>query len=186
MASTFLDQLRKRSRKKQPSERTAAAIALRERMLDGCTACGQRATHHDHVRWLLAYLIDWHHREEKAEWWEFFRLRELPEEDLFDEPKAIAGLRACRRDGTVSQQEGQAYWQHDSPISVSAQEVELAEGDKLRRQDDKPFGEVLALDRLGAHTRCETRKGSRRSSCSRVLARRRGHTLAPGLGDAVC
>jgi len=29
-----------------------------------------------------------------------------------------------------------------------SQEVEVAEGDKLRRQDDRPFGEVIALDRI--------------------------------------
>src|SRR5205823_6317034 len=29
------------------------------------------------ARWLLAHLLDWHRREAKAPWWEFFRLREL-------------------------------------------------------------------------------------------------------------
>lgn len=44
------------------------------------------------ARWLLAYLLDWHRREDKAVWWEYFRLKDLPEQDLFDEGQALAGL----------------------------------------------------------------------------------------------
>ena len=51
----------------------------------------------EQIRWLLAYLIDWHRRESKAEWWEFFRLCELPEEELLDESLAIAGLTFVER-----------------------------------------------------------------------------------------
>lgn len=43
-------------------------------------------------RWLLANSLDWHRREKKAAWWEFFRLRDLTPEDLLDERAAIAGL----------------------------------------------------------------------------------------------
>jgi predicted RecB family nuclease len=45
-----------------------------------------------HGRWLLANILDWHRREKKAAWWEFFRLRDLTPEDLLDERAAIAGL----------------------------------------------------------------------------------------------
>jgi len=43
-------------------------------------------------RWLLANLLDWHRREAKAPWWEYFRLRALTDEELLDERAAIAGL----------------------------------------------------------------------------------------------
>ncbi|MFI5226982.1 MAG: TM0106 family RecB-like putative nuclease [Candidatus Limnocylindrales bacterium] len=43
-------------------------------------------------RWLLAALLDWHRRDAKPAWWEFFRLRRLALEDLFDESAAITGL----------------------------------------------------------------------------------------------
>ena len=48
---------------------------------------------------LLAYLIDWHYREDKVAWWEFFRLRDLPDEDLFDERSAVTGLEFVERLG---------------------------------------------------------------------------------------
>ncbi|MBI2220392.1 MAG: DNA2/NAM7 family helicase, partial [Acidobacteria bacterium] len=93
-------------------------------------------------------LIDWHHREEKAEWWEYFRLRELPEEDLLDEVKAIAGLEHVAELGPFLSKKGKATGSIIHRYRFPLQEVELTEGDKLRRQDDQPFGEVLALDRI--------------------------------------
>jgi uncharacterized protein len=38
-------------------------------------------------------MLEWHHREEKAPWWEYFRLRELNDEQLLDEKQAVAGLK---------------------------------------------------------------------------------------------
>ena len=72
------------------------------------TGGSYRPHHPDHPRWLLAFLIDWHHREEKANWWEYFRLQALPEEDLMDEPKAHYRPSACRRSRTLSGKEGEA------------------------------------------------------------------------------
>jgi len=146
--------------KNQPSERTAVAVALRERMLAGVAPEASEATHHDHARWLLAYLIDWHHREEKAEWWEFFRLRELPEEDLLDEPKAIAGLEHVGELGPFLSKKGKPTGSTIHRYRYPPQEMELAEGDKLRRQDDAPFGEVLALDRLARTLDVKRGKGA--------------------------
>ena len=37
------------------------------------------------ARWVLANILDWHRREEKAVWWEYFRLRELTADELLDE-----------------------------------------------------------------------------------------------------
>jgi predicted RecB family nuclease len=51
------------------------------------------------ARSLLANLLDWHRREDKAEWWEFFRLGELSDDELLDEKAAISGLRLEQRIG---------------------------------------------------------------------------------------
>ncbi|TPI65518.1 TM0106 family RecB-like putative nuclease [Mesorhizobium sp. B3-1-3] len=45
-----------------------------------------------HARWILANILDWHRREAKATWWEFFRLRDLSAEELMDERSGLAGL----------------------------------------------------------------------------------------------
>jgi predicted RecB family nuclease len=49
--------------------------------------------------WVLAHILDWHRRENKAKWWEFFRLREVPEEELIDERAALVGLRFAETSG---------------------------------------------------------------------------------------
>lgn len=45
-----------------------------------------------HSRWLLAYLLEWHRREEKASWWELFRLGDLSSGDLLTEKSGLGNL----------------------------------------------------------------------------------------------
>jgi uncharacterized protein len=114
--------------------------------------------HPDHPKWLLAYLIDWHRREVNAEWWEFFRLRGLPEEDLFDERDAVAGLQFVDRVDVIRRVDnnkptGSVIDRYTYPL----QEIEIGVKGKLRLQDDNPFGEVVAHDRI--NRTLEVRKG---------------------------
>jgi uncharacterized protein len=43
-------------------------------------------------RWLLAQLLDWHRRNDKPAWWDYFRLRKLTPEELVDESEPIGEL----------------------------------------------------------------------------------------------
>src|SRR5690606_22029564 len=45
-----------------------------------------------HARWLLGHILDWHRREQKAVWWEYFRLAALTADDLLDERAGVSGL----------------------------------------------------------------------------------------------
>ncbi len=90
----------KRARRpRSVDERAQRVEALRARLLDGVPRSARERSDEQQARWLLAYLLDWHRREDKAVWWEYFRLRELPEEDLFDEPRGARrpGVRRARR-----------------------------------------------------------------------------------------
>ncbi|PYU22701.1 MAG: nuclease [Acidobacteria bacterium] len=42
--------------------------------------------------WLLANLLEYHRREDKSAWWEYYRLCELSEEELLEDKNALAGL----------------------------------------------------------------------------------------------
>lgn len=44
------------------------------------------------ARWLLAYILDWHRREDKAAWWEYYRLSDLSADDLTEERAGLSGL----------------------------------------------------------------------------------------------
>lgn len=63
------------------------------RLLEGLPLDGADRNAEQNANWVLAHLLDWHRRENKAKWWEFFRLRDVPEEDLIDERAALVGLR---------------------------------------------------------------------------------------------
>jgi len=49
-------------------------------------------TNEQQARWILAHILEWHRRENKAAWWEFFRLRDLTPDELVGERAAISGL----------------------------------------------------------------------------------------------
>jgi predicted RecB family nuclease len=44
------------------------------------------------ARWILANVLDWHRREEKTSWWEFFRLSDLSVDELMEERAGLSGL----------------------------------------------------------------------------------------------
>jgi uncharacterized protein len=92
------------------------------------------------AEYLLAYLLDFHRREDKAGWWEYFRLRELPEDDLFEEPRALAGLEFAAE---LRQIKKSFVHRYRYPV----QEVEIRRKDELKTQDGKHFAEVVAIDR---------------------------------------
>ncbi len=73
-------------------ERQRKTAALAEALMRGVSADPAQRSDEDAARWLLANLLDWHRRESKADSWEYFRLKDLTDEDLLDEKGAISGL----------------------------------------------------------------------------------------------
>ncbi len=134
-----------------PSEVLDEALSrtreLSGRLLAGLPAERAERSDAEQAQWLLAHLLEWHRREDKATWWEYFRLVELGDEDLLDEPVAIGGLRferrveATKRGGVVDR------------YAFPAQETRLRPGDKplSRESGTSPIAEVVALDPV-AHT----------------------------------
>ncbi|MGH8625756.1 MAG: TM0106 family RecB-like putative nuclease [Gammaproteobacteria bacterium] len=91
------------------------------------------------ARWLLAHLLDWHRREAKAPWWEYFRLRDLSDTDLLEERAAIAGLKFVGRMGGSNRSPVDRY-------TYPFQETEIRAGDELNLPDGVPFAKVEAND----------------------------------------
>jgi uncharacterized protein len=91
-----------------------------------------------HARWLLANLIDWHRREGKAAWWEYFRLRDLSAEDLLDERAGLSGLVFVEAIGGTEKAPVHRY-------RFPPQETELRGGEDLRNVGGDPFGSVDAI-----------------------------------------
>jgi predicted RecB family nuclease len=79
-----------------PGEQLLEALELtrrrEERLREGISADVTRRTSDEQGRWLLSRLIDWHRREDRPQWWNWYRLRDMAVEDLVGEREALAGL----------------------------------------------------------------------------------------------
>ncbi len=98
----------------------------------------------DRGRWLLAQLLNWHRREDKAFWWNFFRLlEELTDEERFEDSEPIAHTTL------------EDSWPDDSPRSRSniyqfsfpPQDHSIKVGERpIDPITQKDVGEVVYLD----------------------------------------
>ena len=118
-------------------ERERRARELAERLLAGVPEEGR--SDEQQARWLLAHMLDWHRREEKAPWWEYYRLRDLSPEELLEETAALSGLEFVER---VSPK---------GPVDryrFPAQETRIREDGELRvaGPEGQTFGTVVAMD----------------------------------------
>lgn len=75
------------------SEEEAEVRTLQGVLLAGVPDEARERTPEQQARWLLAHLLEWHRREEKAVWWEYFSVREMDDEERLRDPRVIAGLR---------------------------------------------------------------------------------------------
>jgi predicted RecB family nuclease len=90
------------------------------------------------ARWLLANLIDFHRRENKAAWWEHFRLAALSAEDLLEERAALSGLEFVKTSGGTSKAPVHRY-------RFPPQETDIRGGEDLRMLGGEKFGKVDAI-----------------------------------------
>lgn len=74
------------------TERQEAVQALIKRLMADVPADFEERSEEQHARWILANILDWHRREDKAAWWEYFRLSALTPEELIDERAALSQL----------------------------------------------------------------------------------------------
>jgi len=133
-------------------ERAQAVEALRARLLNGVAESPADRNASQQARWLLAYSLDYHRREDRVGWATHFRLCESPDEDLYDKPEAVAGLEFDGRVEIVRHKKsGKETGTVVDRYAFPPQETEIGPGDELWLSDKKGFGEVVSIDRL-AHT----------------------------------
>jgi uncharacterized protein len=123
-------------------DRARRVLALMEALTADVPVDRAERSDEQHARWLLAHLLDWHRRESKAPWWEFFRLRDLDESELIDERAAIAGLRFIGRIGGTARSPIDRY-------SYPAQDTDVRAEDNVHLPDGTSFGTVQEIDRWG-------------------------------------
>jgi predicted RecB family nuclease len=123
------------------SEFLARVEAVATRLTDGVPADEHERSPEQHARWLLAQLLSWHRREEKAFWWRYFLLmKELTDDERIAEREPIGGLDY---EGVVEQVKRSYVHRYRFP----PQEHAIREGLEV---DDpatgKPAGTVVSVD----------------------------------------
>ena len=80
----------------------------------------------EQARWLLAQLLSFHRREDKASWWQFYRLIALSSSQLIEETDPIGGLEPIGPVGDRTPR-GKQVWRYRFP----AQEYRVSRGDTV-------------------------------------------------------
>lgn len=122
-----------------PSEKVAqwlAAIApLVEALAADVPADSLERSPEQHGRWLLANMLEWHRREDKAIWWEYFRLRDLTAAELIEEKSALSGLTFEDVTGGTAAAPVHRY-------RFPPQDTDLRPGKSLQYEGGRPMGSV--------------------------------------------
>lgn len=66
---------------------------LMERLTSGLPADETEWTHDHRALWLLAQMLEYHRREDKSSWWEYFRQCDLTDDELEEDKNALGLLK---------------------------------------------------------------------------------------------
>lgn len=121
------------------NQRELRARALASRLMKEVAEDPAMRSSHERARAILANLLEWHRREEKTPWWEYYRLIDLSDEELMEEKAAISGLQFVERIGGTAKCPIERY-------SFPAQDSSVRERDELYARHLDKVGEMIALD----------------------------------------
>jgi len=97
-------------------------------------------TTQNRAQWILAQLLEWHRREEKSSWWEFFRLCGLSDEELQEDSSALGGLVCI---GEVERTKRSIVYRYSFPPQDHAIDRALEVRDP---RTQKHVGQVMRID----------------------------------------
>ena len=123
---------------KEPKPIDLQLQAIRDALIKGLPPQREDRTEEQQAQFLLGHIMEFHRREEKAAWWEFFRLRDLEFHELKRERRAVADLTF---QGVVKQ--GAA------PLirySFPPQDVDARQKDDVYDSDGTKIGSVLDVE----------------------------------------
>ena len=111
---------------------------LRNSLLEGVPLNPDDRSDTEHARFALAHMMEFHRREDKASWWEYFRLLELEAGELEDERRALKGLEHA---ATIES--------HVAPLErycFPSQDLDARPGDTVYSVDGARVGAVDSIN----------------------------------------
>jgi predicted RecB family nuclease len=77
---------------KEPTDWDIALGEITDRLTAGLAPHEENPSEANGATWLLANMLDFHRREDRASWWRFFELMEMTDDELFAESEPIGHL----------------------------------------------------------------------------------------------
>ncbi|MGD0863541.1 MAG: TM0106 family RecB-like putative nuclease [Candidatus Limnocylindrales bacterium] len=125
------------------SDRLAHVAEVADRLCAGVPSEEADRTPEQRARWLLAQLLSWHRREEKAFWWRYFHLlNDLTDEERIAEREPIGGLKLLECLGPAARS---TVYRYSFPEQEHAIEVGTEVCDPVTGRSP---GSVVALDEV--------------------------------------
>src|SRR3989442_30224 len=119
-------------------ERTAALV---DRLLEGVPEEEDDRSKEQQARYLLAHSLNWHRREGKSEWWEYYRKCSLTDEQLVEDREAIGAIEFRGEVRPENRSSVFRYW------FAPNQEYKIGVGDQPHDpRTESGAGEVAAID----------------------------------------
>ena len=120
------------------TELDRALQRLRDGLLAGVPVEPGERTAEQRARFTLAHMMEFHRREDKAAWWEYFRVLALEESEFADERRALIGLEFERvLEAKRAPQQRYRY---------SAQELDARRKDNVYDVDGNAIGVVAGVN----------------------------------------
>ena len=111
---------------------------LRDGLLNGVPADPGQRSAPQQARFILAHLMEFHRREDKAGWWEYYRVAALEAGELGEERRAVAGLQ-FEQDLTATAAPLQRY-------RFPPQELDARVGDDVYGVDERRIGTIEGVN----------------------------------------
>ncbi|MEX2284819.1 MAG: TM0106 family RecB-like putative nuclease [Gemmatimonadota bacterium] len=121
-------------------EKQIAINALVDRLASDVPADEPSRTPEQHARWLMAQLLEFHRREDKSMWWEYFRCIELSPDELIEDGATLGGLEYVGVVDAVKRSQIHRY-------RFPKQEHDLTDSDEaVDAETQNSAGEIWAVD----------------------------------------
>jgi AAA domain/RNase_H superfamily len=115
---------------------------LKGRLVTGLPEEQNEWTEEQRARWLLAQLLEWHRREAKSMWWEYYRLCSLSDEELIEDKNALGGLEYV---GVAEETKTSFIHRYEFPIQDHSIDRALAIDDP---NTENSAGTLVGIDEL--------------------------------------
>ncbi len=120
-------------------EHRQRTLLLMARLEDGLCDDEEQWSAAQRGRWLLAQVLEWHRRESKVPWWEYFRMQSLTDEDFLYENGAVSGLEFVETVGGTAKCPIHRY-------QYPKQDTDLLDDDSLVAKGDLKIGTLVTID----------------------------------------